>query len=72
MTPEEQTAEAVAKRLEGFKRFTLYARETVYYSKTVWAKDMDDAEEIANDECDWGNPVDYADFEVYDMEEEKE
>jgi hypothetical protein len=71
MTDEELLAEKVAKRLQGLKQFTVQARETAYYSKTIWAKDDEEAGEIANNDCDWGDPVDYADFDVFDIEEDK-
>jgi len=70
MTDEELLAEKVAKRMEGLKQFTVQARETSYYSKTIWAKDHEEAEEFANEDCDWGEAVDYANFEVFDIEEE--
>ena len=68
---EKSIAEDVAKRMEGLKKFTLNSRETVYYARTVWAKDEDDAREIADNEGDWGEPVDYDDFEVYEVYEEQ-
>lgn len=71
MTEEELVAEKVAKRMEGLKQFTLYARETAYYKKTVWATDKENAEEIANEDCDWGDAVDYGDFRVDEIEEER-
>ena len=70
MTDEQILAEKVAKRMEGLKQFTVQARETAYYSKTIWAKDSEEAEELANEDCDWGEAVDYANFEVFDIEEE--
>ena len=71
MTKEEQLAEDIAKRLEGLKKFTLHSRETVYYARTIWAKDEDEAQEIADNEGEWGDPVDYADFDIYEIEEEQ-
>lgn len=68
---EELVVEKVAKRMEGLKQYTLNARETCYYAKTVWARDYDHAREIADDTCDFGEAVDYANFEVYDIEEEQ-
>jgi hypothetical protein len=70
MTDEKILAEAVAKRMEGLKQFTVHAREMGYYSKTVWAKDAEEAEEIANDTYDWGEAIDYSDFVIYEIEEE--
>jgi hypothetical protein len=72
MTDEELLAEKVAKRMEGLRKFTLKSRETAYYVKTVWAKDYEEAEEIANEDCDWGEAVNYTDYAVYDIREEEE
>jgi hypothetical protein len=68
MGSEEQqcnvvTAEAVANRLEGKKRFEVMSRETVYYSRIVWAKDEEEAVEICHDECEYGEAVDYGDWQ---------
>lgn len=72
MTHEEKVAEDVAKRMEGLKKFTAYARETIYSSKVVWAKDYNEAEDKFND-MDWLNDdIDSSDhFEVYKIEEEE-
>jgi hypothetical protein len=70
MTDEELLAEKVAKRLQGLKQFTVQARETCYYERIVWAKNYEEAEELANEDCDWSDPVDYANFEIFDIEEE--
>jgi len=67
---EELVVEKVAKRMEGLKQFTLNATEVCYYAKTIWARDYDHAREIADKAHDWGEAVDYADFDVYDIEEE--
>jgi hypothetical protein len=74
MGSEEQqrdalTAEEVAQRLEGNKKFTVLSRETVYYSRDVWAKDADEAENICMNEGDWGEAVDYDNFEIDGVEE---
>lgn len=70
MTEEELLAEKVAKRMEGLKQFTVYAKETTYYAKTIYAEDKDNARDIAEGTNDWGDPVDYGDFAVYEIEEE--
>ena len=68
MTDEEKV-EAVAMRLEGKKKFSLQARETVYYEVEVWATDRDNAWDEARDIDSWGDPVDGCDFEVFHVEE---
>ena len=70
MTDEELLAEKIAKRMQGLKKFTLKSKETAYYVKTIWAVDREDAEEIANEDCDWGEAVNYSDYTVYDIREE--
>lgn len=50
-------------RLEGKKKFELLSRETVCYSRIVWAKDEEEAESIAHDEADYGTAVDYGNWQ---------
>jgi hypothetical protein len=74
MGSEEQqrdalTAEEVANRLEGKRKFEVMSRETVYYSRIVWAKDADEAENICMTDGEWGDAVDYANFEIDGVEE---
>lgn len=45
MTQDERTADLVAKRLEGNKKFTYLARETVYYQVEIFAKDREEADQ---------------------------
>ena len=66
-----ETAEAVDNRLEGFKDYWVYASERVFYSKRFTAKDRAHAEELANEECDWGDPIDGEDFQIDEIEEIK-
>lgn len=47
MTEEEQIA---LNKVEGLKQYDVYASETVYYSKRVWAKDDEEAYTKANEE----------------------
>ena len=74
MTDEELLAEKVSKRMEGLKEYTVHAREMGYYARTIWAKNSQEAEEIANDTCEWGTPIDYSDFVIYEtvLEEEQQ
>ena len=74
MGSEEQqrdalTAEEVAMRLEGKRKFEVMSRETVYYSRIVWAKDADEAENICMTDGEWGDAVDYANWELDGVEE---
>jgi hypothetical protein len=64
----EQIAEEVAKRMVG-KQYEVLSRETVYYSRTVWAESKADAERICMDEGDWGEAVDGSDFVIDGVEE---
>jgi hypothetical protein len=71
MGSEEQqrdalTAEEVAKRLEGKKRFEVLSRETVYYSRIVWADNEEEATDICHEECDYGDAVDYGEWQLDD------
>lgn len=67
---DQQTAELVAKRLEGKKPFLALARETVFYEVEIWAANEDEAMDIArNDVEDWGDIVDGEDFSIYDIVE---
>lgn len=65
-------AEEVAERLEGKRKFELLSRETVYYSRVIWAKDEEEAEAIAHDECDYGEAVDYGNWQFDGCQEVKE
>jgi hypothetical protein len=74
MGSEEQqrdalTAEEVAMRLEGKRKFEVMSRETVYYSRIVWATNADEAENICMTDGDWGDAVDYANWELDGVEE---
>lgn len=69
MTTETEVAEEVAKRLEGKKQYELLSRETVYYSRTVWASSEQEAKDICADECDWGEAVDYGNWQFDGIEE---
>lgn len=74
MGSEEQqrnalTAEEVANRLEGKRKFTVMSRETVYYSRTLWAKTEEEAENICFDDGDWGEAVDYGNWQFDGIEE---
>lgn len=77
MGSEEQqrdalTAEEVANRLEGKKKFELLSRETVYYSRIIWAMTAEEAENIAHDECEYGDAVDYGNWQFDDCVEIKD
>lgn len=70
MSTEITEAEKAANRLLGLKEYDVYARETVYSCKRVWAMDEAEAEELASnagftreDEFDGDN------FEITDVEE---
>jgi hypothetical protein len=69
---DQPTEEAVNKLL-GKKLYKVYARETVYSMKEVWAYDEDEAQTLANNEG-FGNEdiFDGADFEITDVEEDDE
>jgi hypothetical protein len=69
MTPDEQIAETVAQRLEGKKRFEVLSRETVYYSRIVWADSEEEATDICHEECDYGDAVNYGDWQLDDCNE---
>ena len=47
MTEEEQVA---LNKVEGLKQYDVFASETVYYSKRVWAKDEEAAVIKANED----------------------
>jgi hypothetical protein len=69
MTPDEQIAETVAQRLDGKRQFEILSRETVYYSRIVWASDEEEAMNICHDECDYGDAVNYGDWQLDDCNE---
>jgi hypothetical protein len=62
-----------ANKLLGKKLYKVYARETVYSMKEVWAYDEDEAQKLAS-ETGFGNEdiFDGADFEITDVEEDDE
>ena len=62
MTKEEHIAEEVAKRLQGLKKYGFEIKERVTYYREIWATDMEAAEEILGDDCDYGDPVSYDDY----------
>lgn len=64
----EKIAEEVAKRMVG-KQYEVLSRETVYYSRTVWAESKEDAERICMEEGEWGHVVDGSDFVIDGIEE---
>lgn len=66
---DDDKAEAVAMRLEGKRKFEVMSRETVYYSRVVWATTADEAENICMTEGDWGTAVDYGNWEFDGVEE---
>ena len=66
---DEHIAEKVAQRMNGKKEYEVLSRETVYYSRTVWATSKEEAERICNDEGDWGQAVDGSDFVLDGIEE---
>lgn len=77
MGSEEQqrdalTAEEVANRLEGKKKFELLSSETVYYSRIIWAMTAEEATEIAHEECEYGEPCDYGNWQFDDCVELKD
>jgi len=72
MTPDEQIAETVAQRLDGKRQFEVLSRETVYYSRIVWANNEEEAMNICHDECDYGEAVDYGDWQLDDCFEIKD
>lgn len=64
------TAERAANILLGLKEYDVYARETVYSLKRVWALNEDDAEKVAHDEGFTNEDIiDGADFEITEVEE---
>ena len=60
---EEKIADKVAERLEGRKEFEVLSRETVYYARKVWARDEIEAESICHEEGDYGEAVDYGNWQ---------
>lgn len=69
MTDEEKV-EAVTKRLEGKRRYMVYASEVVYYRIPVWAASESEArDQVYEGEVDIGEPQDAANFEVHDIQE---
>ena len=65
-------AENVANRLEGKKQFEILSRETVYYSRIVWATDEDEAIQMCHDDGDFGEPFDYGNWQFDDCVELKD
>lgn len=73
MTDQAQVVEKVVNRMEGKKKFTYYARETVYYAVEVYAEDRDKADDIYYDldgETFDRFIDDRSDFETMEVEEE--
>lgn len=66
---DNEIAEKVAERLEGKKLFRVHSTETVYYSRDVYAMSQFEAEEVCNEDGDWGEIVDGNNFEVSEVEE---
>ena len=67
---EDETVEAVAKRLEGKRHYMVYASEVVYYRIPVWAASESEArDQVYEGEVDIGDPQDAANFEVHDIQE---
>lgn len=66
---EQEIVEAVAERLQGKKQYEVYSRETVYYARTVWATSPEEAENICHEECDYGDAVDYGNWQLDDVRE---
>lgn len=69
---EAETVEAVTNKLKGLKQYFVESRANVYFSEVVWAKDIDEAEYIVvnKDRTDTLiSVIDYADFEVDNIEE---
>ncbi len=61
--------EKVAYRMEGKKEYEVLSRETLYYSRTVWATSKDEAETICEEENDWGEVTDSSDFMIDETKE---
>jgi hypothetical protein len=69
---DQPTEEAVNKLL-GKKLYHVYARETVYSRKDVWAMDADEAETLANNEgFSTDEIIDGDNFEITDVEVDDE
>jgi hypothetical protein len=68
---EDTEIQDAANKLLGKKKFNVYARETVYSCKKVWAYTEDEAEKLAS-EKGFGNEdiFDGADFEITEVEED--
>jgi len=66
---DEKLAEKVAYRMEGKKQYEVLSREFVYYARTVWATSKDEAEQICENENDWGEVTDRSDFMIDETEE---
>lgn len=66
---DEHIAEKVAQRLNGKKEYEVLSRETLYYSRTVWATSKEEAEQICADEGDWGDVGDSGEFMIDGIEE---
>lgn len=66
---DEKLAEKVAYRMEGKKEYEVLSRETLYYSRTVWATSKDEAETICEEEGYWGEVTDSSDFMIDETKE---
>ena len=67
---EQETAEAVARRLEGKVQVTYYAKATVYYETTIEAESRERADNMYYGGEVELEIVDESDFETYDVVEE--
>lgn len=68
---DQEIAEKVINRMEGKKKYDVLSRETVFYCRTVWAESEIEAEELCANEGDWGEAVDYDNFEIDEVMEIK-
>lgn len=63
MKTEDDIADEVAQRLEGKKQYEVLSRETVYYARTVWAVNELEAEAMCHEDGDYGEAVDYGNWQ---------
>jgi len=69
----DQSTEEAVNKLLGKKLYHVYARETVYSRKDVWAMDADEAETLANNEGFTNDEIiDGDNFEITDVEVDDE
>jgi hypothetical protein len=68
---DDTEVQDAANKLLGKKKFNVFARETVYSSKKVWAYTEGEAEKLASETgFDNDDIFDVVDFEITDVEEE--